>query len=172
MKDTEDKCRIEIYFNRVFAPHLYRFRHVAMIAVVFSMISSLFLMLLGAYEVCEAIYTFLVGMDADNLKVQLIKGVDVFLIALVLMIFAMGVYDLFVSDPGDTPASHRPKWLKFKDFDQLKSVLLGVIVTMLVITFFELILTHIKTLDTYYEFLSIPVGVLLIAWAFRLLGRD
>jgi uncharacterized membrane protein YqhA len=56
---------------------------------------------------------------------------DVFLIATALLIFAIGLYELFI---GDVPM---PKWLVIHDLHDLKAKLGSVIILVLAVTFLK-----------------------------------
>ena len=68
------------------------------------------------------------------LAVGLLKGVDMFLIAIVFFVFSIGVLILFAAP--DTPLPVRlPEWLRLKNFMQLKVILWEAILTTMVISF-------------------------------------
>ena len=66
----------------------------------------------------------------NELVVLFIKLTDAFLLGCVLIIVALGLYQLFVN--ADLPLS---PWLRITSIDQLKSKLLGVIVVLLSVAF-------------------------------------
>lgn len=66
----------------------------------------------------------------NELVVLFIKLTDAFLLGCVLIIVALGLYQLFVD--ADLPLS---PWLRITSIDQLKSKLLGVIVVLLSVAF-------------------------------------
>ena len=71
---------------------------------------------------------------AGMLAVGLLKGVDLFLIAIVFFVFSIGVLILFTGP--DTPLPVRlPEWLRLKNFMQLKVILWEAILTTMVISF-------------------------------------
>jgi len=168
VEDTT-KDRFETFLDRHFEQPFFKMRYFALLAVIFSLVGSLFMMFVGAYDVVACIWTYLTAHDAIELELGLVKSLDVFLFALVMMIFSMGLYDLFISklEPAHVSGA-RPNWIRFKNIDQLKTTLTKVIVIILIITFFELIMKHASSFTHFYEFLVIPLGVLLIATALRL----
>lgn len=66
------------------------------------------------------------------LSVDLIEMVDLFLLGTVLLITALGLYELFI-DPGI--GEIMPEWLSVNNLEQLKFNLLAVILVMLAILF-------------------------------------
>ena len=99
------------------------------------------------------------GADSDLAVVQVLEIIDTFLLATVLVILAVGLYDLFVAD---IPA---PAWLVFKDLGSLKSKVSDVIVLLLAIKFLEKTITTEHPLDLVWYSISVAlVGGLLIVF--------
>jgi uncharacterized membrane protein YqhA len=99
------------------------------------------------------------GADSDLAVVQVLEIIDTFLLATVLLILAVGLYDLFVAD---IPA---PAWLVFKDLASLKSKVSDVIVLLLAIKFLEKTITSKEPLDLVWYAISVTlVGGLLIVF--------
>jgi len=67
---------------------------------------------------------------AKHLSVQFIEIIDIFLLATVLYIIALGLYSLFIDD--DLPI---PKWLQISTLDDLKEKLVSVVSVLLGVTF-------------------------------------
>jgi uncharacterized membrane protein YqhA len=80
---------------------------------------------------------------------------DAFLIALVLMIFSVGVLDMFVESVGNL-ALRIPQGLRISSIGQLEKSLAEVIVIILLVRFLELVLlrpTHLP-----WEALTLPLA--------------
>jgi uncharacterized membrane protein YqhA len=102
---------------------------------------------------------FVDGADSDLAVVQVLELIDTFLLATVLLILAVGLFDLFVAD---IPA---PEWLVFKDLASLKSKVSDVIVLLVAIKFLEKTITSKEPLDLVWYAISITlVGGLLIVF--------
>jgi uncharacterized membrane protein YqhA len=93
----------------------------------------------------------------ENFHEELIGGiigaVDLYLIAVVLLIFAFGIYELFVSVIDDAEDSEvGDKILAIRSLDELKSKLGNVIVMVLIVSFFKKVIhMHFDTpLDMLY----------------------
>lgn len=116
-----------------------------------------------------------VGVEKE-IMIYLIKSIDYFLFALVLLIFSYGIYDLFiVSGQIDltTRDGMRPDWLVFNNISMLKQTLAEVIIIILVISFFEVIVTSFSNqISTPWEVLVIPLGVVLIAGSLKLIRES
>jgi uncharacterized membrane protein YqhA len=164
-QDSHDP--IERFLDKYFEYPFFYLRHITLVPVLLSFCGAILMFSIGAVETFEAIHHFVLDQSQDTIKdstVLLIKAVDAFLLGLVMMIFSYGIYDLFISkiDPAEK-AGARPNWIKFKDMGGLKVTLAQVVLIILIITFFELVLTNVdKFTEDIWMFLIIPIGVLFI----------
>lgn len=87
------------------------------------------------------------GLHADHkeLVVNFVEIADMFLLAIVLYIIALGLYELFIG-----PIPGLPKWLVFKSLDDLKKQLVGVVVVVLAVFFLGRALHGEAPLDLLY----------------------
>lgn len=160
------------YLIKKFENILYYSRYFAFVAVVGAILSSLILFVQGFGLIIKG----LVGFFADPyekyeiLFEKLVSSVDVFLFALVLIIFGVGIYELFIAnvDPEDKPASTRPAWLKISSVDDLKSSLGNVILMVLIVSFFKHVLEITSQMWNPLALLYLAIGILLIAGALYL----
>lgn len=77
--------------------------------------------------------SYALGADAKNGKKLLlvcVELVDLFLLATVFLITALGLYELFIDDTIPVPG-----WLKIDSLDDLKAKLISVVVTILGVVF-------------------------------------
>ena len=153
-----------------FSVFLFRFRHIGLVvAVIFSLISSAFLFIVGAYNGVLAMINFIKTLAVKPVVVGLIKTMDIFLAALVMMLLAVGLYDLYIIDVESRETVEcEPGWKRFSTIDELKSSLAKLIVIILIFTFFELVLANLDILKSY-ELLIVPAGVALIAVSLKLM---
>ena len=164
------------YLISKFEDILYNSRYFAIAAVIGAVCSSFILFIQGFGLIIKG----LVGFFRDPyekyevLFEQLVSSVDVFLFALVLIIFGVGVYELFIAniDPEDKPADKRPTWLKISSVDDLKSSLGKVILMVLIVSFFK----HVLEIDSEewspIALLYLAIGILLIAGALYLTHKS
>ena len=156
---------------------MHRIRFVSIIAVVFSAIGSLLMFVVGAQKTLKALSIYFMGdqltteppppphLDAtDQTMIAIVESVDAFLIGIVLMIFALGVYYLFISK---VQSSSAPSWLHVSSVEHLKKSLMEVILVVLSVMFLREML-YLGEAWTF-ESLSIPAGVALLAAALKLL---
>jgi len=149
---------------------LWESRFMIFLAVIASVLAAFVLVLIGTYDI------YIVIKDATHMFSSkeyfkefhkeaiknIVSAVDVYLIATVLLIFGLGLYELFISkiDPmeKDTKSS---KILVVHTLDQLKEKLAKVILMVLIVTFFK------YAIEFKYEdiknLLFLSIGVFLIA---------
>ncbi len=100
----------------------------------------------------------------------IIKAVDAYLIAAILLIFALGLYELFVNkiDPSESAARTVPRLVQVTSLDDLKDRIAKLVLLVLIIEFFQyaLKLKYATPLDLLY----LAVGVLFIGGALYLSG--
>lgn len=110
-------------------------RYVIVVAVLATLIAATALILFGAIE------TFIVIRDvfskgeftskvAKSLLLSFIEITDIFLLATVLYIVALGLYELFIDDR--VPVPH---WLAIHTLDDLKDKLIGVVIVVIGVGF-------------------------------------
>jgi len=98
------------------------------------------------------------------------KSLDTFLIALALFIFAYGIFTLFISNKNDVESNGVLKWINIPSIGHLKNILAEVIIIILFVIFLEVIVENINNLK--WEFLIIPISVLLLALGLKFLKLD
>jgi uncharacterized membrane protein YqhA len=131
---------------------LWNVRYVTLLAVILSIISSIYLMILGSWEIIEAILFYNPLIDSsisenNELLFKIISSIDLFLIAIVLLIFGFGIYELFVSEIDFTHSKFKESTLIIRDLDQLKNKIIKVIIIVLIVKFFEKILKVLGFVD-------------------------
>lgn len=154
--------------SRNFEKWLYFSRYLTLLAVIGSLISAVALFVKGTVVVIDAMKVFFMspmGHDYEGLMKMFVSSVDIYLFAMVLIIFAIGVYELFISkiDPVTQKMDGRPSWMHIKSIDDLKSSLGKVILMVLIVTFFK------HSFEVRYEdvnaLLKLSVGIVLVALA-------
>lgn len=164
------------YLITKFENILYYSRYFAFVAVVGAILSSLILFVQGFGLIVKGLLNFFHNPyeKYEILFEYLVSSVDVFLFALVLIIFGVGVYELFIAnvDPEDKPASMRPAWLKISSVDDLKSSLGNVILMVLIVSFFKHVLEITSQMWNPLALLYLAIGILLIAGALYLTHKS
>jgi uncharacterized membrane protein YqhA len=135
--------------ERIFERILWNSRFVVVIAVVASMAAAIAVFYITTVDVWYAIAHIVhyadPSLEAEARKVlhddtvtHIVEVVDGYLLATVMLIFALGLYELFVSDIDDARGSRASsKILVIETLDDLKARLAKVILMILVVKLFE-----------------------------------
>lgn len=134
--------------ERIFENSLWRSRFIVMLAVIFGLIGSLVLFLIASVDLFEVakyvLNVYLNGLHPENFHedvvAKIIGAVDLYLIAIVMLIFSFGIYELFISEIDIAKESESSKVLEINSLDQLKDKIAKVIVMVLVVSFFQRVL--------------------------------
>lgn len=142
-------------------PILNASRYLVVIAVVGSLLAALALFVYGMAETVAVIGQTAAKMEvsakgAKALALAFIEIVDLFLLGTVLLMIALGLYELFIDDRLDLP-----EWLTFRNFDDLKNKLVGVVIVVLAVIF----LGQVVSWDGTRELLGFGTAVALVIGA-------
>lgn len=151
----------------IFEGTLWKCRLIAILAVIFGMIGSISLFLIGSYDIViisEKVYMFFLGGYRpsnfhDLLIEKIIGAVHLYLVAVVMLIFSFGIYELFISEIDER--EERGKILAIHSLDELKDKLGKVVIMVLIIGFFK------KVMDIDY---TTPVDMVCLAGSILMLA--
>ena len=108
-------------------------------------------------------------LDSADIAISYItKSLDTFLVALVLFIFAHGIFTLFIKNGSEDNTKSVLSWVKTPNIGHLKNKLTEVIIVILFVKFLELVLIEIDQLS--WEILILPLAILLLCIGIKLLG--
>jgi uncharacterized membrane protein YqhA len=142
-------------------------RYFIAIAVGATLVASVALLVYGALDTLDVIYTaFSADIDTKGGKTLMASAVaivDIFLVATVMYIVAIGLYSLFVDDTIKMPA-----WLEIHTLDDLKERLLGVVVVALAVLFLGAVIDISNPTDLLVP--GITIGFVIGAITFFLRG--
>ena len=155
---------------------LWNFRYITILAVLLSIISAFSLILLGSWDIIQAVifYNPLFDDSISNnneLLFKIISAIDLFLIGIVLLIFGFGIYELFVSEIDFANAKFTESTLKIRDLDQLKNKIIKVIIIVLIVKFFEKVLKYSENFTTPMDLLYFGLSILSICLGYYLINR-
>ncbi|MDO8847749.1 MAG: YqhA family protein [Coriobacteriia bacterium] len=94
---------------------------------------------------------------------EFIELADAFLLATVLYIMALGLYELFIDDNIPLPA-----WLEIHSLDDLKKKLVGVVAVVLAVTFLGSVIKGLDPQSLMYE--GVGIGAVVAAMGYFLKG--
>ncbi len=148
---------------------LWTVRFLAIVPVVFGIISVVVLFILGSLEIILVLGEYvnlIVGKEISENTVAkimsgVIGGIDLYLIGIVLLIFSFGVYELFISRIDIARESDELQILEVKSLDQLKDKILKVVIVVLIVSFFKRVMElHVNSV---MEMLYLAIAILLIS---------
>ena len=164
---------MQSFAEKWFEWFLWNSRFVVLLAVISSMIGMLLLYFLAAESMIHLAVEFVAAVTGEegitaefhaDAVGTIISAIDDFLLATVLLIFSLGLYELFISKidiaQGDKAAS---QILMIKNLDDLKDRLVKVVLMILVVAFFKNVL-HV-TFDEPVNALFMGGGILLVSLA-------
>jgi len=135
--------------ERLFERGLWNSRFIVVIAVVASMAASIAVFWITTVDVWYAVQHILHYADPtlsaearkalhDDTVTHVVEVVDGYLLAIVMLIFALGMYELFISDIEQARTSRTAsKLLLIESLDDLKNRLAKVILMILIVSLFE-----------------------------------
>jgi uncharacterized membrane protein YqhA len=141
---------------------LEKTRFLAIIAVVSLLVAAFGAFVWGAIKTYVAITLIIVSGGQDKLiSLSLIQLVDVFLIAIALVIFANSIYELFIGD------LDLPEWMIAHNLQDLKARLSSLAILVMAIKFVEYVFEGKDAQQTLYLGIAIAVvSAVLIAFSF------
>jgi uncharacterized membrane protein YqhA len=141
---------------------LEKSRYLVVIAVLASLAAALGAFGWGAFKTWHAILFLFESGGTDPLgAIKLIELMDAFLIATALLIFAIGLYELFVQDVD------MPPWLVVHSLHDLKVKLGSVIILVMAVNF----LSHLAEWRDARETLEFGLAVGVVAAALIAFGH-
>jgi len=156
---------------------MWKSRLMVLIAVLTSFISAFVLILVDCTEVFyvfKQIYLFLMGqisliqLEKYSL-VHIISAIESFLTSNVLIIFAFGLYELFINKIAYLENDRETNFLVVHSLDQLKDKIANVFIMVMIVTFFK------YSLNLDYREISalfiLSLGILVITISLYLLGK-
>lgn len=137
------------FIEALFEGALWRSRYIVLLAVVASMAAGTAIFYIATVDVVYMVVHILDYADPsmapearkvlhDETITHIVEVVDGYLLATVMLIFSLGMYELFISDIDEARRSKASsKILVIEDLDDLKARLAKVILMILIVTLFE-----------------------------------
>lgn len=165
--------------ERIFERILWESRLMVILAVLASIFAAFTLTIIGTYDIM-LVFSELFHAFADvetyekyhkDAVIHIISAIDSYLIATVLLIFGVGIYELFISKidyaERDTKSS---RVLIIHSLDQLKDKLAKVIVMVLIVTFFKYAVSF--KYEDVISLLYLAIGIILVSLAIYFLAKS
>lgn len=165
-------------FEKLFEGALWNSRFVVLAAVIGSLLAGFAIFYMATVDVVYLFRHALHYADAsltdearkalhDSTVTHIVEVVDGYLLATVMLIFSLGLYELFISDIEQAHGSKSSsKILVINNLDDLKSRLAKVILMILIVTLFEEALN--MKLSTPLDLVYLGASIALIALALYL----
>ena len=120
---------------------LSKSRYLVLAAVLGSLAAALALFIYGLAESVIVVVDVVTRADVSSkgaklLALAFIEIVDLFLLGTVLLMIALGLYELFINADVELP-----EWLQVRTFDDLKNKLVGVVIVVLAVLFLGLVVS-------------------------------
>lgn len=164
--------------ERLFESAMWKTRFLVILAVLFGLLGAVVLFVVASMDIFTvakyAFDTIITHAHPENFHEDIVSGiigaVDLYLIAVVMLIFSFGIYELFISPiDHNEQAQDDSKILSITSLDQLKDKIAKVIVMVLVVNFFQ------RVLHTEYngalEMLYFALAVAALAVGLFFLGK-
>jgi len=160
------------FLEAFFEGSLWRSRLIVILAVIFGMLGGMALFIVASYDVWDIlvdVYKFMFyHYHPEHFHAEIIGGiigaVDLYLIAVVMLIFSFGLYELFISKIDDAEESESgSKILAIHSLDELKDKLGKVVVMVLIVSFFKKVIN--MNFSTPLEMLYLAGSILALALA-------
>lgn len=164
--------------ERAFEWLLWQSRFLVLLAVIPSIIGAFVLFVIGSmdiFKVVSATWQYYLATNAsmdihDTVVPDIIKAVDIYLVALVLLIFGLGTYKLFVSRIEPAEGSDLTGLLGITSLDELKDKIARVVILAVIIEFFRAVVDI--RFDTPLNAIYLAASVLALAGAIFLMNRS
>ena len=154
-------------------------RHLSLIAVFFSFLGSGLMFCVGASKIIKSFTIFISGQNvteinthltiSDLVAVSLIESVDAFLFALVLLIFAFGIFQIFISKHSTDALESEHSWMNVRNISELKTILIEVILVILFVYFLKH--TIVSQDGNFLDMMFLPVSILLLSISLFLIKK-
>ena len=156
-------------FKKIVESIIWNLRLFLLIPIFSFLIISIFLIFLSLKKVYFIIISWIEGF---NLKLlwSIVSLMDLVLLSLILIIFAWGIYELFIDkikikNKDITKAKH----LIINNIDELKESLWKVIIIMLIVNLFKILISF--KINTWHDIIAISISILSLALAIKFLPK-
>lgn len=164
---------------------IYGCRFMTFLGVLGSLVGSFLCFIKGCTHVVSSFMEYFV--NRGKVILLLVQAIDVYLLGTVMLVFGMGLYELFVSNLDSSKSlsgektpyrsnlfglftlKERPKWLDIKTVNELKTKLGHVIVMILLIGLFDK--SKKAVIHSPFDLLCFSASVLLSSGSLFLLSK-
>ena len=110
-------------------------RYLVNLAVIAALVGSAAILIYGLIVLAHLMIQLINARDftneaIKNITLSFIQLIDLLFLGVALYIIALGLYHLFIDS-----SLRLPRWLKIEDFDELKVILMSVVIVILAVNF-------------------------------------
>ncbi len=164
---------LEKFFENI----LWNGRLFIILAVVFGMVGAIALFIIASFDLWEmakmVFNVYINHIHPKNFHEQVVSmiigAVDLYLIAVVMLIFSFGLYELFISELDPAKSASSSRILEITSLDELKDKLAKVIVMVLIVSYFKRVL-HME-FHGALEMLYFAISIFMLAFALYFLHK-
>jgi len=154
--------------EKIFEKCLWSSRCMILLAVIFSLLGAFVLFVIASVDILEssmhAGFGFLNSHNShEEIVISIIRAIDLYLVAVVLIIFSFGLYELFISKIDYFYDSEASDTLKIHSLEELKNKLGKTIIMVLIVYFFKKIMY--MDFKTPLEMLYLAISIFVLALA-------
>jgi uncharacterized membrane protein YqhA len=145
-------------------------RYLINLAVLAALVGAAAILIYGALVTIHVIGLMFMerafSVEASKeVALSFIEVIDLLFLGVVLYITALGLYHLFINS-----TIHLPRWLKIEEFEELKVILIGVVIVLLAVNFTGQVVTWDGTNDILS--LGIAIGLVIASIGLILYVRN
>lgn len=152
--------RNQTILEKIFEYLLWKTRLGTILVVIFAALGSLGLFVMGSLEVINGLsliyHPHSSPQITEQILINIIGAIDLYLIGIILLIFSFGIYELFISRIDHARTEGGANILNIESLDELKNKILKVIIMVMIVTLAKVIL------ETKF---SSPLEILYFAFA-------
>jgi len=147
--------------EKAFESIIWSFRLIVLLPVVFGLVSAVKLFMIGTLDILAGV-TLKFDMANPEGEVTykivsyVIGGIDYYLIGIVLLLFSLGVYELFISKI-EIRLKHNTNILQSESLEDLKGKLVKVIVVALIVSLFKKMLGFEASQASDFIFVALTI---------------
>ena len=150
---------------------IFQTRFLVLAIVFFTIINAIAFVIMGIYISFDGIMGMIQGQIHTDERpgLKILESLDVFLVALVFLIFAMGIGKLFLTNEKDEGRFKLPDWMNIHNFTELKLLLWEAVLTTLVVFFISDVVKH----EGHYswEIMVIPLSIALLSLSIYIIKK-
>lgn len=167
------------FIAHLFENLLWSTRFLVLFAVISSLVAALILFIIGSVDMFSVLQQtwdyYINGNKAIDIHTtvvtDIIGAIDIYLIAVVLIIFSFGLYELFISDIAPAKESETSGILQVHSLDALKDKIAQVVVMALIVKYFQIVLSASHHFTTALEMAYLAISISALAISIYLLHK-